>query len=835
MQEPIEKNDILYRLFYDFYLSRETSLANADVFARKMTHFLNMGSHELTTLCMNLNDGIGDFASQLYFIKKLDALFAGKKNVNVQHISLVGEKKLELAEKILTENDRSSTRKIPIFKMFRNHYVGNPNNAEQKELHKRIYDSDFIFNFALPLCPHKKMLELAHGVSYKPCFFSFDSSLLKVGSHLVSWTQYEFNPPEKIQDWKIDNLINRDKIYQYSGSAFVENEMGMLPHQAGIRFFDDITDHALSAREVLLNAFSTNIKGKLLFSQLVNDAFAAGYLQDKNTIREFVILTCMTTPGHENINILVNEELFIDSLGGNGLRDLHFRLRNSNFCSIEFFYSDREPIQIESATGNKVIRIFDFKKVSEQLKSIFFGLSEAAAASGDSSLSELISIGLAKNPALPLIQPYLTHGNPYQSIIAVLKEMEVEETKLFQYMRIMEETLVNPYTSTPKENIHIRVSTLKSIKKDRQEIINEWHAFCTYIYKNRQETKHFQEVIVTYVFHHLLKNNQIDECINLAALFGNKAFLQESILHLAIKLNNAVAVKKILDSNLGDINQKHSFHSYTPLHLAIHYDNKEIVKLLFQYGADDTLTDICELTPLQVAQQKNNRNMEVLLQEQHVLKEKSVFSMVQKSEYDNHPLPLSLFAAYLESDSISNVLNMIESLFHSYKNPGFFSGNRGVNITDVNRFENELKELVGHGKILLAFIAIKNQFDFSQKNRPAGDNLGSFANRLMKIKEEITNYFPSISHLSKPFCLFMNQDLEITMHWARHVQQLIFECFTCNNKDGRYQLINNFIQVLEKAAQSDIRAQPFYNSIISALKEYELDINYGDEFVIFRK
>ena len=93
----------LYKLSYEFCFSKTQSESEAKFFAKLMEKLFNSHEHEMVTISSNLIDGIGDYASHVYFIEKLTNLTAEYKNIHLKNISFVSKDKQSLA-KIVREN-----------------------------------------------------------------------------------------------------------------------------------------------------------------------------------------------------------------------------------------------------------------------------------------------------------------------------------------------------------------------------------------------------------------------------------------------------------------------------------------------------------------------------------------------------------------------------------------------------------------------------------------------------------------------------------------------------------------------------------------------------------
>jgi hypothetical protein len=791
----LNSNNELFQLYKDFFIFQGRNPDEADSFASKMaTLFSTVGSHNIVTLSMNLDDGIGDYVSQVYFIEKFKKLTHHLPNVNLKNISFVSDQKLQTA-RFVREN-KISEESVYILKQNNNdesmssyaNIIGIPTSeTQQNNLANIIYNADFLFNIALGLgVDQNSKLIPGLGYSFCPCYFEIDVQNLKKNLFIESWKQYSF-----------ENLFASIKISQsdpsYEGPVFSETPMGLSSNQKGIRFIDNISFAAKEDKSDLIDSFSSKILNDLsslkenqtLADYALNNSFAVGYLQDISATALFVILACELSPKKGDMNILINLSYFNSIKGEQSFIENIVAL---GFTQIQLSGSN-DTIQLANCENKKrrILRLFDFKGISDMDKGCFYGLAEMIAASGDTSFSELISAGLTHlidSTALPFIQPYLTGASPTVSIINELpyelvlisdlpnpKKINVEycdtflicefwdgkleaiqykelnknfpanESKLLEFKRDAINSLLEAlikkdrkyqtlelidigfsntymefgkifiearneglrykvyapdYSSIddtipwsdlpedfPKSNSKIiesknkylaillkitsnrghtkereffeettreRFSELKEylqfldshmakrgqnlvinkfnqkemvkFKENRQEIVHSWNEFCLFLNKKRNEKNHFNELFVRYTFHHLLKNDCIDECIELARLLKFNAFKSESILHLALKLNKKEAIQKIIDTNLSDINQAHSFNNYSPLALAVHYNVPEIVQLLIQNGVDQAWVDTNDLTALELAKKRGYLKISAFL-EGDLPKEKS--------------------------------------------------------------------------------------------------------------------------------------------------------------------------------------------------------------------
>lgn len=152
--------------------------------------------------------------------------------------------------------------------------------------------------------------------------------------------------------------------------------------------------------------------------------------------------------------------------------------------------------------------------------------------------------------------------------------------------------------------VNFSAKDIEIIKNNRKSICEQWRNFCNFLHKDRNEKNHFDALFVTYTFNHLLKNDCVDQCIEMVKLLNVGFLNMESLLHLAIKSGKFEAVKKIIEAKICDIDQPHSFNNYTPLHMAVHMNDSRVVKLLLENGANITCIDSNNLTAFNLAKTK---------------------------------------------------------------------------------------------------------------------------------------------------------------------------------------------------------------------------------------
>ncbi|MBU0581296.1 MAG: ankyrin repeat domain-containing protein [Candidatus Margulisbacteria bacterium] len=114
----------------------------------------------------------------------------------------------------------------------------------------------------------------------------------------------------------------------------------------------------------------------------------------------------------------------------------------------------------------------------------------------------------------------------------------------------------------------------------------------------------------------VVKNNDLVSTKALLKSAGNvntKNIAGETPLHIAAQNGNIKIMESLL-KNGADINAKTNdfigedadYYGYTPLHMAIVYDQKDAVLFLVEHGANIELTDAAKQTPLLIAARKRN-------------------------------------------------------------------------------------------------------------------------------------------------------------------------------------------------------------------------------------
>lgn len=628
----------LYKMFNDFCLSRMQDESKANQVAKILGEAFASSRHSIITIAKNLDDGIGDYVSQVYFIEKLNTLFATYPNVNLKNISYISDKKQGIA-KIIREgkieentvfvmgaNEKYSSDKTNI--------LGIPNNKDEEALVSQVIgQADFVFNLAIGLVENEKELGIRNTTSsiYDP---SRNLKLFPKGNAFIeSWTQYSFQ--SKANSRLNDRFENNYISSVYNGPIFTEHAMGFHENQMGIRFIQSILDKIEKDRSTLLSLLSFSLSNVIPLENTNNEkqSFALGYLQSLHATHGFVLMATQTSPGQGDMNIVVNMDHFKDAetksfdLISNKLNLFAEKLTKCGITNLEFIENGIvvKTAQLTKEPENqRTLRLIDFKGISNSDKEVLYGLAEMIGCSGDTSISEMMTSGLKKNKtALPFAQRYITSNS--SCILSILEEVKafakragVQHTALCDYLQFLHEKnklqVDDSYGRASRTmEFDYKLEYGEIIENNREEITNSWHEFCKFNFHHRNEASHFNELLVTYTLHRLLLDNNLEQFKEVSTLLGKSALQHETFLHLAVKSNNLEAVKYIVENNLSDVNKTHPFNNFTPLHLAVHQQNEKIVYFLIEQNINFKALDAQGKSALQIAVEKGNLNLTDIL------------------------------------------------------------------------------------------------------------------------------------------------------------------------------------------------------------------------------
>lgn len=755
MQHNALEETALYKLFYEFGLSIIHDEDKAELFAKELDAVFKEHTHRIVTTSSNLSDGIGDYSSHVYFIEKITRLLAEYKNVDLKNISYVSAEKQPFS-KILREN-KINEESVCVLGNDNDDYdysqktsfVGVPNKKEKKILSSLMNEADFIFNFAVGLTSGKEYKNQL-GIQNRGAWGGLNPVRhaiipAKNNAFAASWVQYSFlsNENKNLND----DYASMGIDFDYKGPIFSEYPMGIHKNQTGLRFDKTILATIKKNRNELLASLSDGFK-KHAFNNinLQDQTFAIGYLQSGSASHAFALIAIQTSPEKRDMNILVNLDHFLSCpeknklLFENGLREL-------GVTTIEFIKKDEiiEPIKLtENPENPYTLRLINFKGISDSDKAVLYNLAEMVGASGDNSITEMVTVGLKpEQTSLPFPQVFITSNSScIQSILEEVKDFETQtgdnHGELCMYLQYLIKQTSHP--SYKLVQFHYDKEYAKTIKLNREKITKSWHKFCEFLYLNRNNDKYFNELLVNYVFHHLLTKNDLNTFMALAKMLGENAFKNETLLHMAVKANNRKAVAFVLKNKLCDINQRHPFNEYTVLHMAAFLENREIVELLIQNGIDVQARDQHYKKAIHIAVEKSHFDIfKILLEIESVIdarfnrqemlgeflceavrnNNRDAIQAVLKEGADiNYP---NYYSRSLETAIESNDVNLVEFLLinganpnlggDSYSLPLFSAYNKPEIFKILLKYNGDLNALC-NGRTLIGCVCDNDKVEF---------------------------------------------------------------------------------------------------------------------------
>lgn len=545
---------------------------------------LSQGEQRITTICMNLDDGVGDAVSQAVLAKEhFDQRFADMPNVKMTHICICSEEKKsaieflfaqyfpeeiigifdpDLAPEILEK--RLENSKIILINLTKF-----PQADTNTTLQDFLLKTDFLLNISLELQTSDSNLYLHNDSVSSIGGFKFR---VNKGCYIQSLLEYKYTDTIELP------------IENYKEFLFQQSSMGYLKGTRGIRFLKPVHEAVNTNKLTLFQSFSPQVMHHFLppeanreeqSNYLQSSIFAAGYIKNPGVARRFLLMAIETTDKTKDVNLLMDAGLFNDTPENANFFDF---LKGLGFSHFEVIRNQEKTLRLltESSEPKRIVRIFDFnfKDISQKDKDCFFGLAELIGGSGDNSVSEVITAGLCEDDscrALPFFDPPAGKLGLLESLKQAITAFE-EETQ-------SDHALLKQYLD--ELYLHKQYSFFK---KNRKELIKSWGAFCVFLHKNFNVERVIQEFIVGYAFHNLLKNNRLDTLIDLARDTGPQFLKGETLLHLAIKSQNAEAVRVILERKLCDVTHYPVNQNFlNPLYIALHQGNWEIFQLLLPY------------------------------------------------------------------------------------------------------------------------------------------------------------------------------------------------------------------------------------------------------------
>ncbi len=576
----------------------------------------------IITVSENYADGIGDYISQLYFIKKLNTLFTNYENVFLKHFSFITSDKIKLAftlksemypqESVYILDDFSCSIEV-ISKNIESHSSIiidiDKLRASKKSLTSYPYlksifsNCNFLFNIAICLEEIAWMKELL--------------PLINNTAIINSWMEYGFHDNEQIRSLKIIS----------------EKSMGIREQDMGIRIDENIKQasnldnnaksNMLSAldNKILFNLISQDVNFVDYTNYLNTNSFVFGYIQDQNAARTFVRLAVHCNKKHGNLIAIVNTKFFIP----NELdKDFIQHIKSSGFTDIKIEIDGKVEIiflsEHDHEDNKKSLILINFAGTTAKDKICYLALAAMIAGSGDTSISEMITAAIGRSDndlaPIPFIQAISHKKGFYKHIIREIKIFSKKENidckSLIDYMKSM----INKFQTINNEDKFIHFCD--NVKNNDLNIRYSWNQFSNYIYHHRNEDDYFIGMIIRLICHSFMRENFNDQCITLFSTLEHPYLNGDSLLHDAILLQNQQIIAKLTDEIYEDpFNIMHPHNGYKAIHMACVTGNPDILKQLVRSGADINAKNSLGETPLFIAWIYENDEIIKLLLDRH--------------------------------------------------------------------------------------------------------------------------------------------------------------------------------------------------------------------------
>lgn len=553
----------LYAEFYDYachIVKGNSALAEA-VATRMFSRFME-GEHVIITLCQNQADGIGDFASQMFYAEKLKALFGNCANVRIEHISFITPEKLSAAGFImgtrvpdyamhpLVQRETPEKGRYDVYLTSR--------SKPEKNLRDLFSRADLLLNISTPLENVEALRKRFLPDSGLPPKTALVSSFQEYDQYFKGCSAHPGNPEMPV---------------------YSECYMGMKAGQTGIRFASEVIDAVSLEKSVNFNRLSPEIKQKMLGSGLTEDqenqyysqnTFAVAYIKSPVATMNFIALALK---GKGDVNMLIDANL-IKNIQANP--DFRYLLGKNGVSSIEINENNgSECISLCPGEKGRVLRIFNFnfRDIPEQDKRCFYGLADYIAGSGDTSATEVISTAVGNSHALPF--PFFENPETKPIIIGCLmdvleelcKKTETNHKELLSWLGLL------------AAGRKLSEDELLEIHGKKDKICKSWEILCKFLYRERNADLTFKNMLVTWLFQHLIRENHIQDLIDLAESLGPDFSPLESLSQLAVKSGNIEAIRAIQDKKL-DHYKDYPFKQYSLFHLAVYSGDLAMLEFL---------------------------------------------------------------------------------------------------------------------------------------------------------------------------------------------------------------------------------------------------------------
>lgn len=507
------------------------------------------GSLNITTTSYNLFDGMGDFISHVYFLSKLMEVYKENPNVSMQHFCFVEQKQVKNAESFLEQRfDKSLfttasfeqkpdlneivNKKIIIVEYKTVKQLNNLHPEMREYLQNKFSKDDFIFNFSLP--------------------FDYITSMVPLKGS-----------PKIIETWLEYGLRAKKGID-------AQSTMGVSNDHLGIRIFDDITsrvqkpiaDRILDLQSIENKEILGILTGKHnpslddLTQWANNDSLAFGYVKNNRNIKTLLLLSAaMKKSG--NTSIIMDVDLI----------DLESDTFWNDFAALQYTHievydheGNKKTRQLTTSSAeSRTLKLVPLKGVkhNDKIKLMTAPNIVLNAASGDTSISELISSGCSgeQEPAFPFIQPIFNPAGGsfkerfHQDLFDQCKvfatknpHLKNEAIELVEYLELLLTKRIDDQA--------LRFVQYTTNEKNKAPVLKIWKEFCHYIANERSIEKNVQEELILFTLLQLVQNNQFNELVELSSKMNTLEFHGQSFLHYALKLQKSDLFKVLFEEYL---------------------------------------------------------------------------------------------------------------------------------------------------------------------------------------------------------------------------------------------------------------------------------------------
>lgn len=519
--------------------SKPEAQTAADYFNKQFLDLLEQQEHHIVLHTVNIADGIGDFKNLLDYYLWCKNIFKDFKNVHIKALAFLSSSKISVAKRILpneinaqwfnlesvadygqlqaelilieTWDDKNGAIKLPETADYEKIDIFLDNNEHLLNL---LRSTDFFFNIATPLAANKPIL----GCLPQKCWIR---------------SRREYGP------------VNYDNSHSNLQALYLEDEMGIRPDDAGIKFNEKIVayvkDSSLPDKADRLAKLSNQSLLKKLIDKndcvayLSQTDLAIAYLQHPNATISFIFLALQTAKT-QNIDVIVNIPDVNFTIDTNLLSQLgisKFELIDSNGTTIKEILTEKKQ------TGRR-LRSFNFIGINTTDEEILTSVANIIGGSGDDSISKTFFAF----PFFHILPHKNLFGKHFIEFIGRLNQNKNEYPELLAYLASFAKD-VRTKTVNPND--------FAQISHDFDKINAQWQQIFKIIYENHNAKDSFQELIFGFLFSRWIENNDnikdIQNAVNYLISYRKSdkfSIAKENILQYALVKRNFIMASYLL-------------------------------------------------------------------------------------------------------------------------------------------------------------------------------------------------------------------------------------------------------------------------------------------------